>query len=399
MLNKLKIQITIINLSLMYLIFLLIFVGTHKITSYSIENREDSLMKSIAEREVSHEDGPGMKPMRLPPNILLIKLDDKNQVVDTSRDSILSYDEVQRLTAELMGRKEDKGSISVNPFKFQYYKIQSVNNRIIVLSERSQESEFFNNLLFSFAVMGLLSGVFAFIISIYFAERAIRPIRESIEKQKTFVEDASHELRTPLAVINSNLEIVLDSDEYKMSVHKKWLDNIHYEVDAMSKLIVRLLMLAKTEANGKDFSEVNLSSILSEALLPFDAVISDKGLKLTKQIEPDIMMNCDEVYIKQMVNIFMDNGIKYTSNGEIFVGLKMENKKIKLTITDTGIGIGEADTQKVFERFYKADKSRNRNEGSMGLGLAIASNIINMHNGTVSVESKKDAGTKFTILF
>ena len=222
-----------------------------------------------------------------------------------------------------------------------------------------------------------------------------KPVAESFDKQKQFIADASHELKTPLAVIMAS------SDALEANPNEtKWLGNIKSEADRMNKLISDLLELAKSEEidDTSQFEIANLSKLVEKSCLTFEGVMFEKGAELKYDIDENIEHSVNPYKIKQLMAILLDNAVKHSeSGGEITVSLKNE-KDIILTVSNLGEGIPKGEEEKIFERFYRADESRNRNENRYGLGLAIAKNIAENHNAGISAKSE-NGKTTFKVIF
>ncbi|HEX9062731.1 MAG TPA: ATP-binding protein, partial [Clostridia bacterium] len=231
------------------------------------------------------------------------------------------------------------------------------------------------------------------------ANKAIRPIKISWEKQTAFIADASHELRTPLAVANSNLEIVMENTNETIDSQSKWLGNVHSEMERMKKLVDDLLFLARADAEDEMPKEhFDLSGLIYRIYDCFIPLAQKKGLKLILDNKDNIIVYGNEFRIKQLITILLDNAIKYTeSGGNVQLKLEAGSSTFQLFVKDTGEGIPKEHIRKIFDRFYRVDKSRSRNYGGAGLGLAIAKCIVNEHKGTINVVSEVSKGTEFTI--
>lgn len=230
------------------------------------------------------------------------------------------------------------------------------------------------------------------LISAYFISKKVsnwivKPVEETIAKQKQFISDASHELKTPLAVIEANVD-VLEGQVGK----SKWMEYIQSEITSMDKLINNLLFLAKIEntkhiKNNEDF---NISEELSLTASMFESMAYEKQIRINYNITDNIKMKGYKEDIKQVVSILIDNAIKHTNNsGNIYIELNKEKNSVIIQIKNEGESIPEDEKDKIFERFYRVDKSRNRKEKRYGLGLAIAKSIIDQYNGKIEVICKE----------
>lgn len=250
-------------------------------------------------------------------------------------------------------------------------------------------------------IIGTIGMIIMVIISYFFTGKVIQPVKQSWIKQKKFVADASHELRTPLTVIQTNLDAALSDEEGTIKENNIWLNNAYSETKVMAKLIQQLLILAKIDANKikLDIQDINLSDIIFFTIENFKIMAKNKNIEIQTDIQDDVHIKGDYDKIRQLIVILLDNAIKYTEEGSIKVSLKVEKHKKVLIIKDTGIGIKQEDIKKLFDRFYRADKARNRQAGGTGLGLSIAKWIVDVHKGTIEIESTLGKGSMFIVTF
>jgi len=242
--------------------------------------------------------------------------------------------------------------------------------------------------------------IIIFLISRFFANRSIQPIKEAFDKQKQFIADASHELKTPLTVINTNVDVLLSNKDDLIHNQSKWLYYIKSEAERMNKLTSDLLYLAQVDYSDVKmiFSDFNLSEAVEHIILTMEGVVFENNIALHYDIEPNLIVSGNIEQLKQVILIFLDNAIKYTDKkGKINLVLNKAHNKINLSVTNTGKGIPEEHISKIFNRFYRTDKSRARDSGGYGLGLSIAKAIVEQHNGKISVKSIVDKETTFTI--
>jgi len=234
------------------------------------------------------------------------------------------------------------------------------------------------------------------------SKAAIRPIQAAWQKQLDFTADASHELRTPIAVIQTNLELVMDSPEETVGSQMKWLKNIEAENIRMAKLVEDLLTLSRADTNQQNLEKETfmLDEAVSEAIIPLEPTANRKNITLESNVSSNIAFHGDRKRIKQLIVVLVDNALNYTDGpGTVSVSLTRCEKTIRLTVSDTGHGMEAEHLEKIFDRFYRVTKTRNLNQDGSGLGLSIAKWIVQEHGGTIEVESSPGCGTTFTVFF
>ncbi|MBM7690931.1 signal transduction histidine kinase [Peribacillus deserti] len=253
-------------------------------------------------------------------------------------------------------------------------------------------------------VMTGLAAVFlgiAVYISYLMSQKAMVPISKAFNRQREFVADASHELRTPLSVMLSSIdamEMTIDTDEDDFS--RKVLFSMKDEVKRMTSLVGDLLTLARSDSEETEHRR----EIFDFRPRAEKAVESVKPLAASKQIElgmkatDTVVTKGDPERLTQLLYILLDNAIKYTgSGGRVQLDLSADEQEMCMKVQDTGIGIKSEEHAQIFDRFYRSDKSRSRQMGSHGLGLAIAKWIVDMHGGSIEVASEMGQGSTFTV--
>lgn len=397
MFKKLKRKFILMNMILLTAVFVGIFGTIYLSTAYNME--KDMRMQLWSNMMTMPQQKPMSKNDRMDMSIK-IDLDTKNEIINVS--SRLNTDDldVNGIVEKVINNSSDMSKVKVNGESFSYLK-ESVNNGIrIVLISRTFQQEVLWNLLRTFIIVGLLSLIVLFFISIYFTNKAIIPLEETFKKQKQFIADASHELRTPLTIIKTNISLLRENKHQTIESQGKWVNYIDSQASRMSTLINEMLSLANLDANKKkgEVINFNLSKMLNDSLLVFEVVIFEKGLILKENISQDIFINGEMDQIKKLISILMDNAIKYTDkSGKITVSLNVERNKAKLVINNTGDGIKKEHLEKIFERFYRVDDSRDRGTGGYGLGLSIAKAISEEHKGKIYAESILGKETSFIV--
>lgn len=304
-------------------------------------------------------------------------------------------DEVKQIAEQIL-EKKIKSKTKIGNLYFEEYSYSFKEPNTLMIIDNSVTKTKLDNLLKTSMILFVLIEILIVIVSRKITSWIIKPVIESFNKQKQFVADASHELKTPIAVIMANAE-ALEREPNE----EKWLTNIKSEAEQMNELVTDLLDLAKLE-EGKEkvsFSDENVSKLTEMAILTLESLIYESKIKLEYNIEENITMKCNGGQIKQLVTILLDNAIKHSNeNGEIKFELKKQKSDVILTVSNRGEEIPKEMQEKIFERFYRIDESRNRSDNRYGLGLAIAKNIVVNHNGKISVESENKI-TKFKVIF
>jgi len=224
-------------------------------------------------------------------------------------------------------------------------------------------------------------------------------LENSFAQMRQFSSDASHELRTPLTVLKGQNELIL-SKQRKPEEYQEVISSNLEEINYMSKVLEDLFVLSKSDENqvNLDYKPVDLRALVEEVCKHAEILAEEKNIKIIIAFLEPIEIKGDEVRLRQMVWNVLQNGIKYTQQGgELKISLQNEGDFALLTIQDTGIGIPEEDLPLIFNRFYRVDKARTRDEGGSGLGLSICRQIAEAHKGKIEVESKLGVGTRFKI--
>ena len=244
--------------------------------------------------------------------------------------------------------------------------------------------------------------IFVFCVSVLLSKFALKSIQEAWQRQLDFTADASHELRTPLAVMQTNLEIVLDNKEETVLSQMIWLDNVMYENKRMASLVGDLLPLSRADTNEQmlNLETFDIAKIIEETLVPYYPIGKKQGVEIIfkNKLENILDFYGDPKRIQQLIIILLDNALKYMNrSGKIIVQVQLKAKQIEIQVKDTGEGINKEELKKIFNRFYRVDKASSRKNGGSGLGLAIAKWIVEGHKGTIEVKSEIDKGADFKI--
>ncbi|KIL76055.1 sensor histidine kinase [Bacillus badius] len=275
---------------------------------------------------------------------------------------------------------------------------QQMIGSVIIGMDITSEKHLIQKIIWILIALALLFSLLFAWMGYFFAGQAMRPIQQAYLTQKKFVSDASHELRTPLSVFYSSIEILDKEKENLSPFSQDVLDDVKKEAELMHQLLNDLLMLARSDQGHfeLELKEVDLSMLLQNLLERFSRVLP-VSLQLESEITASLHIKGDSERLQQLFYILLDNASHYTEAGVISCTAKKAGEKIIVVIKDTGSGISPDDLPHIFDRFYRADPSRNRN-GS-GIGLSIAKMIAEAHGAKITVKSELDKGTEFTITF
>lgn len=226
-------------------------------------------------------------------------------------------------------------------------------------------------------------------------------LEESFKRERRFTADAAHELRTPLAVVQAETSVALAKPR-RVSEYTRVLSVVEGESARMGRLVTDLLTLARADEGQHHLAHdtLNLSSVCQTVICQLSTLASDKGVSLIADIQEGVMVEGDTTWLAQMLLNLVDNGIKYTqAGGWVKVHVATGLNKVEVSVTDSGIGISDEQLPQIFERFYRADKSRTRDSDTagLGLGLAICDWIAKSHGGSIAVSSKVGHGSCFAV--
>lgn len=302
-------------------------------------------------------------------------------------------DEIKEYAMNAANKKSDSGIIG----NYIYNKRVRETNRdlTIILVESSSEINKIKLVIVSSIIVAGIGITLIYILSKKIARLIVKPVEETFNKQRDFISDASHELKTPLAVIQANSD-VLEGEIGK----NKWLTYIQNETDNMNKLISELLLLTKIENVDKlrEPEKFNISNHVELIVSSFESMAFEKNIKIENKIQKDIITKkFNKNDITHILSTLVDNAIKHTDEKKkIIIELSKNKDKIIINVKNKGDEIPISEREKIFDRFYRIDKSRNRSESRYGLGLSIAKAIVLKNNGTITVDYK-DGYTIFEV--
>lgn len=269
----------------------------------------------------------------------------------------------------------------------------------IAFADKSWERSSLLPLLWSSLLVGGSALVFFFLISLFLSGLALKPAGQAWEQQRRFVADASHELKTPLTIILANTDILLSHPADTIKERSKWLEYTRDEALRMKGLVEDMLFLAKHDAALVPVlaPSLDLSDLVQSSCLGFESVAFESGVTLESHIAPGLQIAGDPNSLRRLVGTLLDNACKY-AEGErlVTVSLAREGEHAVFSVSNSGAPIPSEHLEHLFDRFYRSDNARSRQDGGYGLGLAIAKSIAENHKGTIAVTSGNE-GTRFTL--
>lgn len=242
--------------------------------------------------------------------------------------------------------------------------------------------------------------ILSLLVGYFLAGRTLRPIEEMVEEQNRFISDASHELRTPLAALKTSTEVALRDKKMSAEEARQILEENLEDIGSLEMLSEHLLHLAQYQRGRRvlDFEKINLAEAARRVHKKITAVADKKSITFDLVIN-DAYINADAISIDELVLILLDNALKYTPrSGKVTLRVSPEGRNAVLEVKDSGEGISPRDINHIFDRFYRAERSRSKSRISgFGLGLPVAKRIVELHHGSIRVSSKIGQGSTFTV--
>lgn len=396
MLKKLRMKFVCIMMTVVTVMLGIIIALVIHFTGQALENQSIRMLESLGSNpfqlSLSEEDG---EQFHFP--FFTVQIGRRGQMIATGGNFNLSNEQLLDIIQLAMASEEQMGILE--NYSLRYRKSTSPSGLSILFADITSEQEAMSSLTISCLLIGAVSFLVFLAISLLLAQWAVKPVAKAWEQQRQFVADASHELKTPLAVIMTNAEL-LQLPEQEKSVQDQYAENILAMSRQMRTLVESLLDLARVD-NGAvktAFETLDMSRLVENSILPFEPLYFERELSLSTSIEKNISLRGSAAHLHQVVDILLDNALKYsTPHGRIQVRLEQHGHQCLLSVMSTGEPISPADLKNIFKRFYRIDKARSRN-GSYGLGLSIAQSIVAEHDGKIWAESEMGINTFFVQL-
>ncbi len=309
--------------------------------------------------------------------------DNKDNIIEINTERIAEENEDNAIIIAERAKDIKKAKGDIDNYRFSINKIDGGEIAIFLDTVKDMHNKSF--MLKSSLSIGIIISLLVFAIVFILSKKILKPFMDNEAKQKYFIADASHELKTPLSIISANTEMV-----EILNGESEWTESTKTQLDRMEKLIKNFITLSKSEETSvQTQEEVNLSELVTSICRDFKGRAEVSGKILKTEIQEDIKINADYEQIHQVINILIDNAIKYSQDDNvILVNLNKIRKTASLKIGNKREEFTKEDEKKIFNRFYRADNSRARETGGFGLGLSIASKIIESHSGKITTTYK-----------
>ena len=323
----------------------------------------------------------------------IAKIDENKNVIRSYRDDVLikGKDDLQKLVTDAVNESSTSGYVGT----YRYLKVNNDAGNLVLLLNTQRDLDSFHAFMRNSIIVSSIVILSVFILLVLISKKVIAPIQQSYQKQKQFITDASHELKTPLAIIRSNTDVLeLENGD------SKWTKNIQNQVDRLTSLVNSLVVFSRMEE--KDTAEkvkFNLSESLHARIDDFEELASFQKKHIIADIDNNIYYRGEKQAIVQLMDILLENAIKYaTKETNINVTLKKNKKYATMKISNQA-NVKKGDLRKVFDRFYRLDESRNSTIKGYGIGLSMAKLITEKHKEVIKAYAPEDGIFKIEVRF
>ena len=314
----------------------------------------------------------------------IAKIDENEKVIRSYRDDalIVNKDDLQKLVSKALKKTGESGYIGT----YHYLKVNNDAGNLVLLLNTQRELDSFHAFLRNSIIISLIVILSVLILVVMVSKKVIAPIQQGYQKQKQFITDASHELKPPLAIIRSNTDVLeLENG------NSKWTKNIQNQVDRLTSLVNSLVVFSRMEERDSvEKVRFNLSQSLYSRINDFEELANFQKKHIVSCIDDSIFYKGEQQAIVQLMDILLENAIKYApKETEINVILKKNRKHAIMTISNEA-NVKKGDLSKVFDRFYRLDESRNSTIKGYGIGLSMAQLIAEKHKEAIKAYAPED---------
>lgn len=413
MIEKLRKKFILVTMSTVFVVMSVVLIALNATNYFHAAERVDEILSVLAKNggefpdEEFTEQKPGNEPRILPPNqtvsaetpfetrYFTAVANSNRQVIQIDTTRIRSVNsKTGRIYAEdILSSDNKKGYVDV----FRYRVVEQEDGTFLLLFVDSQRElqtmrTFFQNSL----SIGFISLVLIFLLVVYFSKKIVKPVQESIDRQKQFITDMGHEIKTPLAIISANNDV-----QQMLNGETEWTESTGKQICRLNGLMESMMQLTQMEEESykPKIESVNFSQILREACEPYVLIGEQKKVAVSLDIQPDLFIQAEAESINKLCSLLMDNANKYVREpGTIQVHLSsQQSNKIKLLISNT-VNEMPQKFDRLFDRFYREDQARKHTAGGYGIGLSLAAAIVENDHGQIRAISIDDETIAFEVV-
>lgn len=404
MIRKLKIKFVALAMTALFVLLAVIVTGMNIINYNSVVADSDNILRLLSQNHGKFPDFGANPQLTKHPFMSIetpyesryfsVLLDASGVVLLTDTDRVKAIDQEKAVNYASIALQSKKDTDFIENYRFIRYD-EEHTTRIIFL-DCGRKLYTYKNFLISSICMALAGYIAFFVVILFFCGKILKPVTESYEKQKRFITDAGHEIKTPLAIIKADADVL--EMEYG---ENEWLDGIQAQIKRLSALTADLVYLSKMEEadNSMPMIEFPFSDVVYETAQSFQALAQTQDKHFNFNVPSMISYNGNEKAIRQVVNILLDNALKYSpEQGYVYLDVQKQSRQIRLTVFNTTQQpILKENLEHLFDRFYRADASRNSKSGGYGIGLSVAQAIVAAHNGKITASSKDPLSLEISI--
>ena len=407
MINRLRRRFIIIAMSSVTLVILLLSLAVNLVNFVSINADLNDMLELICENRGSIPDFPkGGRPgdrrdFPISPETpystryFVIRCNEYGELTEMDMRHIAAVTENDISDYLSVTLRHGEGFGYFGDYRYMVV-AENSGGYMAVFLECSQELHSVRMFALASVLVGGVCIALVYILVMFFSKRAIDPVVKGVEKQKQFITDAGHELKTPLTVINTSLKVL------EMEVgEQKWIGKAQAQVSRMSDLVNKLVMLSRLDEETPELSAIDfdISEAVSETAGSFRDFAASQGHKLETDIPSGLVYRGDEYAVRQLVSILLDNAVKYSDEGgEIRLSLERARRGVVLKTCNACTGMDPSELDRLFDRFYRVEKSRSKQTGGFGVGLSIARSIAEAHKGSIRAECPDANSNRFTVV-
>lgn len=386
MVKKAQIQFVCITMTILFAVFAAILGVAYYVCRLSCHT---SIIDKLSRLERSYEISVrGDTSFTLQDGLIVLKNPTAYSYEILDGSDLFDTNKISEIVNASFSRYPEVSASSIGKI---YYRISLVRGGQLLVA--ADMTYYFEKAVTNTLRVLLFLVVFYFILFFVvwgFSYKIFQPIKESLYKQRKFISDASHELKTPIAVISANADVLKTNEE------NRYIDSIKSQTKRLNLLVTDMLTLARMDESHKTLVKETfcLSDVVTEAVLPFDAVSFENGKVLLSEIEKNVEYYGNRESVKKMIDILLDNAVKYATKGGT---IKVTLVKTTLIVTNSGSDVKDADSNKIFERFYRGESSRSRETGGSGLGLSIAKSIATQNGWNITAKSRYGESMTITV--